>query len=288
MGPVTSVLRWATLIAFALFFGLPLLWLLLAPTKTDNQLLELFPLAIGSPGYVIEAWRNLLSLADGIIVRWIFNSIYYTVGSLILALVITVPAGYVLGVTRFPGRKAILWLTLISMILPTSALVLPIYLEMNLVRLVNTPWAVILPGMFFPFGVYLAYIFYRVSLPGDLLDAARVDGCSNLQLFWHIGVPLAKPLIGLLLFLIFAANWNSYFLPYVMLNTSDLYNLPVGLQAIMTGTPALRPSFTGVSIPIHRAEAALAGVVLLLPVMLIFVFSQRFLTRGILAGSSQE
>jgi multiple sugar transport system permease protein len=288
MGILASGLRWFTLIAFALFFGLPLLWLLLAATKTDNQLIDLPPLAIGSPAYVIEAWRHLLTLANGIIMTWIFNSIYYTIASLILGIAVTIPAAYALGVTKFPGRKLLLWVTLISMMLPMSALVLPIYLEMNLAHLVNTPWSVILPGIFFPFGVYLAHIFYKVSLPRDLLDAARVDGCSELQVFWHIGAPLAKPLIGLLLFLIFAANWNSYFLPFVMLNSSDLFNLPVGMQAIMTGTPALRPNFVGVTIPIHRAEAALASIVLLLPVMLIFIFAQRFLTRGILSGTMKE
>jgi multiple sugar transport system permease protein len=288
MNRLISGLRWLILTLFALFFGLPMVWLLLAPTKTDNQLLELPPFAIGSVQYVGEAWRHLLTLADGIILAWIFNSIYYTVAAVILGLLITIPAGYVLGTREFPGKRLIIWLTLLSMMLPISAIVLPLYLEMNWVHLVNSPWAVILPGAFYPFGVYLAYIFFRVNLPRDVLDAARVDGCSEMQAFTHIALPMSRSLAGILLFLIFVANWNSYFLPFVMLNSSNLYNLPVGIQAIMTGTPALHPTFVGVSIPIHRAEAALAGVILLLPVMFIFLFAQRFITRGLLPGSLRE
>jgi multiple sugar transport system permease protein len=288
MKHLTSGLRWLILSLFALFFGLPLLWLLLAPTKTDNQLLGLPPFAIGSLSYVGEAWRHLLTLADGIILTWIFNSIYYAVAAVILGLAITIPAAYVLGTKEFPGKRLIIWLTLLTMMLPVSAVVLPLYLEMNLVHLVNSPWAVILPGAFYPFGVYLSYIFFRANLPRDVLDAARVDGCSEFQVFLQIALPMTRPLIGILLFLIFVANWNSYFLPFVMLNSSKLYNLPVGIQAIMTGTPALRPTFVGVSIPIHRAEAALAGVILLLPVMIIFLLAPRFIPRGVLPGALQE
>jgi len=158
---------------------------------------------------------------------------------------------------------------------------------MNVVHLVNTPWSVILPAAFFPFGVYLAYIFYSVSLPKDLLAAGRVDGCSELQLFWYVGFPLARSLLGLLTFLSFTGNWNNYFLPFVMLNKSQLYNLPVGLQALIIGTTALRPTFA-TDIPIKRAEVATAGVALVLPVMLVFIFSQRFLVSGTLTGVIKE
>jgi multiple sugar transport system permease protein len=287
MGPAGATTRIGLMIVFALFFGLPLLWLLLAPTKTDNQLLDLFPLAFGSIGRVGQAWDNLLTFQGGTVARWAGNSVAYTLAAVAISLAVSIPAGYALGTSRFSGRSFILWATLITMILPGSALVLPLFLEMNLVRLVNTPWAVILPSAFYPFGVYLAYIFYSVSLPKDLLAAGRVDGCSELQLFRHIGLPLARPLIGLIVFLSFTANWNNYFLPFVMLNKMKLYNLPVGLQALITGTSALRPTFA-TDLPIKRAEVALAGVVLVLPVILVFIFAQRFLVSGTLTGVLKE
>jgi len=288
MGLFGSALRLLLLVLFGVYFGLPLIWLLLAPTKTDNQLLELTPLAFGSFARVAQAWQNLLIFDHGAIVRWGVNSIYYTLTSLILSIVLTVPAGYALGTAKFAGRSTLLWLTLITMILPGSALVLPLFLEMNVVHLVNTPWSVILPAAFFPFGVYLSYIFYSVSLPKDLMAAARVDGCSELQLFWYIGLPLARSLLGLLTFLSFTGNWNNFFLPFVMLNTGKFYNLPVGIQVLMSGTNALRPTLSATDIPIHRAEVATAGVAMVLPVMLVFIFAQRFLVTGILAGTLKE
>ncbi len=123
------------------------------------------------------------------------DSIFYTLSSLILSVIVVVPVGYVVATMRFPGRGLLLTLTLITMIIPTSALVLPLFLELSLVGLVDTPWAVILPAAFFPFGVYLSFIYYATSLPNDLLSAARVDGCNEWQLFRQIALPLALPLL---------------------------------------------------------------------------------------------
>lgn len=287
LGPIGSTVRIVILLLLAVFFGVPLIWLTLAPTKTDPQLTDWMPLAFGSLNRVAEAWMNLTEFSDGIVFRWAWNSVVYTLGSLVLSLVITLPAGYGLATSRFVGRRLLIWLTLITMIIPGSALVLPLFLELSYVRLANTAWAVILPAAFFPFGVYLAYIFYSTSLPNDLLAAARVDGCNEWQLFAYIGFPLSRTLLGLLTFLSFTGNWNNYFLPYVMLNNSDLFNLPVGLQVLMTGTSALRPTFA-TDLPIHRAEVALAGLLLVVPVALVFLYSQRFVVTGALTGATKE
>jgi multiple sugar transport system permease protein len=282
-----SLLRYGVLLLFGIFFGLPLLWLLLAPTKTDPQLTDLHPLAFGSLERMALAWQNLMAFGDSSVARWGLNSTFYALASLVLSVAVTLPSGYALATARFPGRQVLLWATLITMIIPGSALVLPLFFELSLVRLSNTPWAVILPAAFFPFGVYLAYIFYATSLPKDLLAAARVDGCNEWQLFRHIGLPLSRTLLGLLLFLSFTANWNNYFLPFVMLNSDELFNLPVGLQVLMTGTSALRPTFA-TDLPIRRAEVALAGLLLIVPVALVFLVSQRFVISGALTGATKE
>jgi multiple sugar transport system permease protein len=287
MTPIGAALRALILLAFGVFFGLPLLWLLLAATKNDAQLIQLAPLAVGTLTHIVEVWRNLLVFNDGEIVVWARNSVFYTLTSLLLSLIISVPAGYALAVARFTGRNLILWLTLITMILPGSALVLPLFLEMNLVHLIDTPAAVILPAAFFPFGMYLAFIYYSASLPPDLLSAARVDGASEWQLFWYVGLPLARPLLGLLTFLSFTSNWNNYFLPFVMLNDDRLFNLPVGLQALLSGTSAMRPTFA-TDLPIKRPEVALAGLILVVPVALVFLLSQRFVISGALTGATKE
>ena len=282
-----AIVRIIILLAFAAFFGLPLLWILLVPTKTDPQLIDWSPLAFGSLDRVALAWKNLFEFGDGNVARWSVNSLMYTLASLVLSVAVALPAGYALATSEFAGRRLLIWLTLITMIIPGSALVLPLFLEMSLVRLANTPWSVILPAAFFPFGVYLAYIFYANSLPKDLLAAGRVDGCSEWQLFRYIGLPLSRTLLGLLTFLSFTGNWNNYFLPFVMLNSDRLYNLPVGLQVLMTGTSALRPTFA-TDLPIRRAEVALAGLLLIVPVALVFLLSQRFVISGALTGATKE
>jgi multiple sugar transport system permease protein len=211
----------------------------------------------------------------------------YSLLSLLGSLAISIPAGYVLAVARFPGRTLLLWLTLITMLLPASALVLPLFLELNLVHLINTQWAVILPALFFPFGVYLAYIYYASSLPPELLDAARVDGCSEFGVFRRVALPLAKPLLGLLAFISFNANWNNFFLPYVMLNDDTLFNLPLGVQTVLGSTSALRPGFnpTPGAISFQQADAAMAGLIMVVPVIIIFLLSQRYVVSGAMTGS---
>jgi multiple sugar transport system permease protein len=287
LGPVGTLVRFFALLLFGIFFGLPLVWLILAPTKTDVQLTQNFPLSFGSLSKIGEDWQHLLSFDDGVIVQWSINSVLYALATLVLALAVSLPAGYALATSRPWGRNILLSLTLVAMLLPISALVLPLFLEINVVQLVNTPWSVILPLAFFPFGVYLAFIYYAVSLPKDLLSAARVDGANEWQLFWHVGLPLSRPLLGLLAFLNFTATWNNYFLPFVMLQDTSVYNLPVGIQALMISTPALHPT-TSTNIPIHKAELAFAGVMMVLPVAIVFLFSQRFVTSGALTGSIRE
>ena len=114
------ILRWAVLLLFAIFFGIPLLWLVLAITKSDNQLLGLHPLAFGSLEHIGRAWSNLMNFNNGQVVRWAYNSVTYVFAAVTLSLLITLPTGYALGVMRFGGRRVLLWLTLILMILPSA------------------------------------------------------------------------------------------------------------------------------------------------------------------------
>lgn len=281
-------LRWGVLLLFAAYFFVPLLWLVLATSKSAPQLLELNPLAFGSFQRIQEAWQRIIEYQDGEVLVWGFNSIRYAIWALALSLSISIPAGYILAVVRFPGRRLLLWLTLITMLLPPSALVLPMFMELNLFHLINTQWAVILPSAFFPFGTYLTYIYYASSLPPELLDAARVDGCSEVQVFWHVALPLATPLLGLLAFINFTTNWNNFFGPYVLLNDDALFNLPVGIQQFVAATSALRPGFNpspGIMVGYQQAEAALFGLIMVVPVAIVFLIAQRYVVGGAFTGS---
>lgn len=285
----TSWLLWLVVLIFlALYFGVPILWLLIAPTKNDGQLLSMPALSIGELRNYVQAWSNLMVYGDRVVLLWAQNSLIYTLSSVFLSVAISVPAGYAFAVSNFPGRKLLMTLTLITMILPGSAMVLPLFLEMNLFQLVDTPWAVIIPASFYPFGVYLSYVHFSTALPKDLLAAGRVDGCNEWQLFKHIGLPLARTLFALLSFLSFTANWNNYFLPFVMLNDSQLYSLPVGLQVMATSTPMLNPVFAAENSTLKRPEAALVVLLLVVPVIIIFLVAQRYVVSSALAGATKE
>jgi multiple sugar transport system permease protein len=272
---------------FVVFFALPLVWLLIAVTKSGGDLIRQGPFTPGSAGGFAENWRELFAFGSGAMTTWLTNSVVYSLGALVLTLLVSVPAGYALALVRFPGRRALLVVTLVVMLMPSTALVLPVFLEMNLVGLIGNPLSVILPFSFYPFGVYLAFIYFSTSIPADLLAAARLDGCSEMQVFTRIALPLAAPVVALVGFFSFVQNWNNYFLPFVMLPSSDSYPVQVGLTTLLSSTPAFNPSAAGAD-SVQLSTLALATVISVLPVLVVFLFSQRFLVTGLTAGGTKE
>ena len=275
------------LAVLVVFFVLPVLWLLLAPTKTAFDLQHHNPLSFGSFGQAAAAWRHLTAFQDGVIWQWLRNSAVYSIGALVLTLATSVPAGYGLALTSFKGRRLLLSVTLVVMIMPSAALVLPIFLELNLFHLIGTAWSIVLPFSFYPFGVYLVYLYFATSLPRDILAAARVDGCSEWQVFSRVALPLARPVVGLVAFFSFVGNWNNFFLPYLVLPSSKQFPIQVGLNQLLSATPSFNP-VAGKGLDITSPELALAILIAILPVLVLFLFSQRALVSGMLAGSTKE
>jgi multiple sugar transport system permease protein len=270
------------------FFLIPLVWLLLAPTKTDQELVTQSPFAFGSLSRVVTSWDHLVGYEGGAVLVWLRNSAVYSFSGMAIAIVIGIPAGYGLAVTRFIGRKALLIITLVVMIMPSTALVLPLFLEMNTFHLIGNAFSVILPFAFFPFGVYLAYIYFSSTVPPELLAASRIDGCSEWKTFRYIAAPLATPVIALVAFFDFVASWNNFFLPFVMLPNSNQYPVQVGLENLLSSTPAFNPTIGGSQLAIYRPELALAILMAIAPVLIVFLFAQRALVTGMLAGATKE
>ena len=275
------------LVVFVLFFAIPIVWLLFAVTKSANALIVANPFSLGSWGHFVANWNQLFGFQDGAVITWIGNSALYSLGALVITLLVSIPAGYALALTEFRLRRALLVLTLVVMLIPSTALVLPIFLELNSVGLIGSPLSVILPMSFFPFGVYLTYIYFSTSIPRDLLAAARIDGCSEFQVFTRVALPLAAPIVALVAFFSFVQNWNNFFLPFVMLPSSDGYPIQVGLTTLLASTPAFNPSSAG-SDSVQLPTLALATIVSILPVLIVFLFSQRFLVTGMTAGGTKE
>lgn len=273
------------LLTFALFFIVPLAWLLLAPTKTDRQLLLDAPFSFGDFFTLADNWATLMAFQGGLIWVWITNSVFYCIAALAITLVSSIPAGYALALIEFPGRRALLAVTLIVMLVPGTALVLPIFLELSALHLIGNPLAAILPFSFFPFGVYLTYIYFSTAISRDLLDAARIDGAGEFQVFTRIAMPLARPVIALVAFFNFTGSWNNYFLPYVTL-PGRKSPIQVGLAELLSNVPAFNPTNAG-STTISLSALALATLIAIAPVLVVFLFAQRFLVTGLTAGGTK-
>ncbi|GIH67450.1 carbohydrate ABC transporter permease [Microbispora siamensis] len=272
---------------FVLFFVIPIVWLLLATTKSAHGLIVENPFRPGAIGDLAANWEQLFGFQDGAVTAWVGNSALYALGALVITLVASIPAGYAMALTEFRFRRLLLVLTLIVMLIPNTALVLPIFLELNVVGLIGSPLSVILPMSFFPFGVYLTYIYFSTSVPRDLLAAARLDGCGEFQVFTRVALPLAAPIVALVAFFSFVQNWNNFFLPFVMLPSSEGYPIQVGLTSLLASTPAFNPSSAGTQ-SVQLPTLALATVISVLPVLIVFLFAQRFLVAGMTAGGTKE
>jgi multiple sugar transport system permease protein len=291
--PISYVVRLGVTGILMLFYIVPLVWLLFATTKPNIQLRELPPLSIGSLEWVGHAWGHLMMFYQGIVMRWIFNSFYYVVLGLMLSIFTAVPAGYCLAVIRFRARQTLLWITLLVMLVPGDALVLPMYLELFYLKLVNTPWALILPAASYPVGVYLTFQYYKATLPADLVAAAKVDGCSDLQMFWHIGLPLARNIIGVLVFTQFAGLWSNFFAASLLIDSANFKTLPAGISIIVANCGGILPQPIRCIFPedghnIQRSEIALLGVISTLPVLIVYALAQRMVIRGATAGAIKE
>jgi len=200
------------------------------------------------------------------------NSLVYSLSATALVLLTAIPAGYGLAFGRFRGRRLILGTTIVVMTMPVTALVLPTFLELSAFHLLGSALTVVLPFAFFPFGVFLVYLYYATALPAELLDAARVDGCTEWAVFRRIALPLARPIVALVFFFSFAADWTNFFLPYVVLPDSSQYPVEVGLTDMFGGgsTPLL----------------ALAALIATVPLAVVYVVSHRAIVRGLVSGSA--
>lgn len=276
----------ATLLFAVCFYGIPVLWLFWSAFRSEASLYSGRAFDWFDLDAFRASWHNLTTYNNFQLALWIKNSVIYYIGGISLSLVTCIPAGYALALSEFPGRKAILGITLIAMITPSTAIVLPIFLELSMLGLSNTYLGLILATAFFPFGVYLAYILFSTSLPKGVMDSALIDGCSRLQVFTRIALPLAKPIISPIGFFSFLGIWSNYFLAFVLLSDDKLYNLPVGLTTLVSSSGALS-NLPSNDIPIRKPEVILAAVLMVLPVVLVFLGAQRFVRSGLLSGAEK-
>ncbi|QQZ55986.1 carbohydrate ABC transporter permease [Streptomyces microflavus] len=263
------------LLIAALYTLFPLIWLLTAATKDAGNLL-------GGDVFSFEGFdlahnlSELTSYQDGIYFRWYGNSLLYAgVGALGCSLV-SVAAGYAFDKYRFRGKEKLFALVLLGVLLPSTALSLPLYLLAVETGTVNTYWAVLIPALVNPFGVYLSRIFSAGYIPDEVLEAARIDGAGELRTFWSVGLRMVMPGFVTVFLFQFTAIWNNFFLPLVMLSDTDLYPLSLGLYNWHSNANA-DPAFY----PMVVTGSLLAVT----PLIVAFVVLQRHWKAGLTAGS---
>ena len=222
---------WAKLLLLALvcYFLVPVWWLVVASTKNAPGLFAGTGALWFHGFHLIGNLRDLFTYNNGEYLRWLGNSVLYALTGGVGATVISVLAGYGFAKFAFRGRNLVFALVLGSVLVPLTALVIPTFVLMSNAGLTDTIWAVILPSLLSPFGVYLMRVYAAASVPDELLDAARIDGAGELRTFVRVALPLMRPGVVTVLLLSVVATWNNYFLPLTMLSDSKLYPLTVGI-----------------------------------------------------------
>ncbi|MCD7754711.1 MAG: carbohydrate ABC transporter permease [Clostridiales bacterium] len=205
-------------------------------------------------------------------IRWLVNSVFMSVMAMLLTCVTASMAGYALAKKRFIGRGAVFTLIVCAMALPKQVILIPLIREISAMGLYNSLWAVILPTVGWPFGVFLMKQFCE-GVPGEMLEAARIDGAGEAQTFVQIVMPLIKPGIGALAIFTFINSWNDYFTQLIMLTSSANYTISVGIATLQ--------GESSTDFGILMAGAALAAV----PIITVFLIFQKYFTQGITMGA---
>ena len=201
-------------------------------------------------------------------IRWMINTVFMAVMSMILTCITAAMAGYALAKKRFVGRKLLFTLIVCAMALPKQVILIPLLREMSSLNLYNTIWAVIFPIVGWPFGVFLMKQFYE-GVPTELCEAARIDGLSEYGIWWHIMLPLSLPALSTLTIFTFVNTWNDFLGPLIYLTKTELKTIQIGLRMFITQ---------------YSAEYGLimaASVVALIPVLIVFLSLQKYFVQGV-------
>jgi multiple sugar transport system permease protein len=250
----------------------PLLWMVAASFMTSGEA-NRFPPPLLPSRATLEQYQTLFSRLS--LWRPFMNSAMITVIVTLASTLIVSMAGYAFAKLRFPGRDRVFGALLLAIVIPTQVGMMPLFLMLQRLGLVNSLWAVVIPGLAPVFGIFMIRQ-YALSVPDDLLEAARMDGASELRIFWTIVMPLLRPILVTFAAFVFLSTWNDFMWPLIVLSDERRYTLPVAL-ANLSGEH------------VQDTELMMAGSVLtIVPVVLLFVAFQRQYIRGVMMGSLKD
>ncbi len=261
------IVAWTLLFIGGLIMISPLAFMFSTSLKTADQVydLRLIPAAPTFANYVAV-------LADGRFMRWFFNSTLVAVAVTISNCFFDSLVGYTLAKFQFRGRQFVFIAILSTLMIPTEMLVIPWYLMSSQLGWLDSYWGIMFPGMMTAFGTFLMKQFFE-TVPNDFIEAARVDGLNEFQIWWKVAMPLVTPALSALAIFTFLGNWTAFFWPLIVTTSKELYTLPVGLSSF-----AVEQSIQWEMIMTGAAIATL-------PTLLVFLVLQRYIVRGVmLAG----
>ena len=224
---------------------------------------------------------QLFSYGGGIYARWLLNSAIHAFVGGIGATALAVLAGYGFAKYQFRGRRLSFAVLLGAVMVPATALVIPTFILFSQAGLTNTIWAVILPTLLNPFGVYLMFVYARDAVPDELLDAARVDGAGEFRTFFQVALPMLRPAVVTVLLLSIVSSWNNYFLPLAMLSDNRLFPVTVGI-GLWQSTASTYGAAGGQSL---WSIIILGSLVSVIPLVIAFLALQRYWQGGLAIGS---
>ena len=273
------------LIVLALLFLFPLYWILTGAIKTPKainaRVPQWFPTEFTTRNFeVLFSKRSAPLFQLGSIlgptvpaaIRWLLNTVFMAVMAMLLTCITAAMAGYALAKKRFTGRALLFSLIVAAMALPKQVVLLPLIREMSTLGLYNTIWAVIFPTVGWPFGVFLMKQFAE-GIPGEMLEATRIDGASEVKTFTSVVMPMIKPGIGALAIFTFISSWDDYFLQLIMLSKNVNYTISIGIATMQAENST--------DFGLIMAGAALAAV----PIIIVFLLFQKYFTKGITMGA---
>ncbi len=270
---IRSVLLHALMIPLAILFLLPIAWMLISATLPNNEILAAPPTLL--PGmHLAENWRDLNS--DLNFLRAVANSVGISIIFTTFATLVAAMSGYAFAKFSFAGRGVLFTIVIAALTIPFEVRAIPQYLLVaRELRLANTWWAIILPWLAYPLGVF----FMRqnmLSVPSDLLEAARIDGAGEARIFFRIVLPIMRPALAAVAIVLFLFQWNDYFWPLLILSQKDAYTIPVALGTLVGLT---RVSWGGIMVGTAIAT---------LPFLILFLWLQRYFIAGITAGAVKD
>ncbi|GGN48378.1 ABC transporter permease [Streptomyces albiflavescens] len=279
--PRRSVLLTVLTGLILLYSLVPLVWLVISATKTQEGLAHSFGLWFNGDFALWDNIKETFTYNDGVFSRWLLNTVLYVALGAGGATLLAVLGGYALAKFDFPGKRAVFAVVIGAVAVPGTALAVPTFLMFSKMGLTDTPWAVIIPSLISPFGLYLMWVFATEAVPAELMEAARIDGAGELRTFFQVVLPLLAPGIVTVSLFTMVATWNNYFLPLIMLKDPDWYPLTLGLNswnaqaATAGGTPVFHLVITG-------------SLITILPLIAAFLLLQKYWQSGLAAGSVKE